>query len=62
MIEVKWSDAAPSANFKRFLTGEALHRLQVVGELAQNKSYPDGLRIEAARHFLAGSRFGATTG
>lgn len=60
MIEVKWSDAMPSANFKRFLVGEALCRVQVVGELEQNKSYPDGLRIEAARHFLAAIQFGAT--
>lgn len=62
MIEVKWTDAAPSANFKRFLAGETLHRLQIVGELPQNSSYPDGLRIEAARDFLAGVQFGAVTG
>ncbi|MDE0033019.1 MAG: ATP-binding protein [Deltaproteobacteria bacterium] len=61
MIEVKWSDAAPSVNFKRFLVGETLHRLQVVGELAHDKSYPDGLRIEAAQRFLADVQLGVTT-
>ena len=60
MIEVKWRDAAPSANFKRFLAAETLQRLQVVGELAQSKSFPDGLRIEPAQHFLANLRFSAT--
>ncbi len=61
MIEVKWSDAAPSANFRRFLAGETLQRLQVVGELPQNKSYSDGLRIEEAREFLAGVDLGTRT-
>ena len=60
MIEVKWGDAAPSANFKRFLAAETLQRSQVVGELAQSKSFPDGLRVEPARHFLARLHFGTT--
>ncbi len=58
MIEVKWKDAAPSVNFRRFLTAETVHRLQVVGELAQSKSFPNGLRIEPAQHFLASVHFG----
>ena len=62
MIEVKWKDAAPSANFKRFLAAETLHRLQVVGELAQSKSFPNGLRVEPAREFLARVRFASTEG
>ena len=61
MIDVKWSDAAPGVNFKRFLVGEKLHRLQFVGELAQSKSYPDGLRIEGAKEFLAGVDLGTWT-
>lgn len=60
MIEVKWGDAAPSANFKRFLAAETLQRSQVVGELAQSQSFPDGLRVEPARHFLARLHFGTT--
>ena len=62
MIEVKWKDAAPSANFKRFLAAETLHRLQVVGELAQSKSFPNGLRVEPAKEFLARVRFASTEG
>ena len=62
MIEVKWKDAAPSANFKRFLAAETLHRLQVVGELAQSKSFPNGLRVEPAKEFLARVRFASTDG
>ena len=62
MVEVKWRDAAPSANFKRFLAAETLHRLQVVGELAQSKSFPNGLRVEPAKEFLAGVRFAPTEG
>ena len=62
MIEVKWKDAAPSANFKRFLAAETVHRLQVVGELAQSKSFPDGLRVEPAKEFLAGMRLEPTEG
>ena len=58
MIEVKWKDAAPSVNFKRFLSTEAVRRLQVVGELAQSRSFPNGLRIEPAKHFLANLDFG----
>ena len=60
MIEVKWGDAAPSANFKRFLATETLQRSQVVGELAQSKSFPNGLRIEPAQHFLSSLHFGTT--
>ena len=58
MIEVKWKDAAPSVNFKRFLGAETVRRSQVVGELAQSRSFPNGLRIEPAKHFLASLDFG----
>ena len=53
LLEVKWSDADPSPDFRRFLADQALRRLQVVGELTHSKSYPDGLRIEPAREFLS---------
>jgi predicted AAA+ superfamily ATPase len=53
LIEVKWKDANLSPNFKKFLVDEPVSRLQIVGELAQNKSFPDGERIEAAVDYLA---------
>jgi len=52
LIEVKWKDATLSRNFKKFLPTEPLSRIQVVGELAQSKSYPNGERIEPAQEFL----------
>ena len=58
LIEVKAADAAPSANFRRLLAAEPVRRVQVVGELAESKSFPKGLRVEPARRFLAGLHFG----
>jgi len=52
LIEVKWKDDSLSANFGKFLVKEPLRRVQVVGKLAQNKSFPGGERIEAAQNFL----------
>jgi len=53
LIEAKWKDAGLSANFKRFLTDSEIERTQVVGGLAQGKSYPTGERIVPAQKFLA---------
>lgn len=53
LIEVKWKDASLSSNFNKFLANERVSRLQIVGELAQNKSFPGGERIEAAVSCLA---------
>lgn len=53
LIEVKWRDANLSPNFKKFLGKEKIGRLQVVGELAQDKSYPSGERILSAKNFLS---------
>jgi predicted AAA+ superfamily ATPase len=53
LIEVKWKDDNLSPNFRKFLADEPLRRLQLVGELAQNRSFPGGERIESARDFLA---------
>jgi predicted AAA+ superfamily ATPase len=53
LIEVKWKDPGLSPNFKKFLAGERISRLQIVGELAQSKSFPGGERIEAAVDCLA---------
>ena len=53
LIEVKWKDDKLSTNFKKFLATQPLTRIQVVGELTQSKSFPDGERIEPAKDFLA---------
>lgn len=53
LIEVKWGDENLSSNFKRFLGKEKIGRLQVVGELAQDKSYPSGERVLSAKNFLS---------
>ena len=53
LIEVKWSDAEPSKNLRRFLPEVPLRRTQVVGELGEARSYPTGERIEPAQEFLA---------
>ncbi len=58
LVEVKWADADLSPDFRRFLPSDkSLKRVQVVGELAQNKSFPTGERIESAKDFLAGISF-----
>ena len=59
LIEVKAADAAPSANFRGLLAAEPVQRVQVVGELAQSRSFPNGLRVEPAQRFLAGLHLGA---
>ena len=53
LIEVKWRDAEPSKNLRRFLPEEPLRRTQVVGELDEARSYPQGERVEPAEEFLA---------
>ena len=57
MIEVKWKNAAPVPQLGRFFAEEPLQRVQVVGKLAQSKSFENGLRIEPAVEFLAGLDF-----
>lgn len=54
LVEVKWKDDRLSPNFKKFLSESPLSRTQVVGELAESRSYPSGERIEPAIDFLAG--------
>lgn len=53
LIEVKWHDAALTPNFKKLMPDVHCARIQVVGELAQNKSYPSGERVVSAMDFLA---------
>lgn len=57
LIEVKWQDDKLSPNFKKFLATQSLSRTQIVGELAQSKSFPGGERIEPATDFLANLSF-----
>ena len=57
LIEVKWQDDRLSPNFKKFLAAQPLSRTQIVGELAQSKSFPGGERIEPAKDFLANLSF-----
>ncbi|HTQ98602.1 MAG TPA: hypothetical protein VMH83_01370, partial [Candidatus Acidoferrum sp.] len=54
MVEVKWQDASLSSNFKRFLPGLTLPRVQVVGELKQAKTWQSGEQILPAIEFLSG--------
>ena len=57
LVEVKWQDDKLSPNFKKFLAEQPLSRTQIVGELAQSKSFPGGERIEPAKDFLANLSF-----
>ena len=57
LVEVKWQDDKLSPNFKKFLATQSLSRTQIVGELAQSKSFPGGERIEPAKDFLANLAF-----
>ena len=60
LMEVKWKDDCLSPNFKKFLADDPLRRVQVVGELAQAKSFPGGERIEPAKEFLSNLGSGFT--
>lgn len=57
LVEVKWQDDKLSPNFQKFLAEQPLSRTQIVGELAQSKSFPGGERIEPAKDFLANLSF-----
>ena len=54
LIEVKWSQAAVSPNFgifKKYFPEAG--RIQIVGDLKREKTYPDGTEIRAAHNWLA---------
>jgi predicted AAA+ superfamily ATPase len=54
MIEVKWADNRPSDNFRVFEGYfPGITKIQLVKELAREKTYPDGLEIRAAQNWLA---------
>jgi len=54
MIEVKWADSAPSRNFSifdKYFPG--VKKVQIVKKLDREKTYPDGIEIRSAHHWLA---------
>lgn len=54
MIEVKWADDSPTSNFSifgKYFPG--VKKVQVVGDLKREKTYPDGTEIRLAYNWLA---------
>jgi len=54
MAEIKWADSSPSRNFSifdKYFSG--VKKLQVVGKLDREKTYPDGTEIRSAHNWLA---------
>jgi hypothetical protein len=54
MAEVKWADGSPGRNFSvfdKYFSG--LKKLQVVGKLDREKTFPNGLEIRSAHKWLA---------
>lgn len=55
MVEVKWADSNASGDFKvfdRYCTGAG--KIQVVRNLAREKTFPDGTEVRKAHDWLAG--------
>ena len=54
MAEVKWADSSPSSNFSIFdKYFHGVKKVQVVGKLDREKTYPDGTEIRSAHNWLA---------
>jgi predicted AAA+ superfamily ATPase len=54
MAEVKWADSSPSSNFTIFdKYFPAVKKVQVVGKVDREKTYPDGTEIRSAHNWLA---------
>jgi uncharacterized protein len=53
LIEVKWSDDKPSNSFGIFKFFAGVPKIQVVKELAKEKTYPDGTEIRRADKWLS---------
>ena len=54
MLEVKWADANPTGNFaifEKYFSG--VKKVQVVGKLDREKTYPNGTEIRSAHRWLA---------
>lgn len=55
MAEVKWGDSSLSKNFAifdKYFSGAK--KVQIVGELEREKTYPDGTEVRSAHHWLSG--------
>ncbi|MFH2218937.1 MAG: hypothetical protein ABII68_04675 [Pseudomonadota bacterium] len=53
MAEVKWADSSLGSNFSifdKYFPG--VKKVQVVGKLDREKTYPDGTEIRSAHHWL----------
>lgn len=54
LIEVKWAEAAVSPNFSIFSKYfPGIKKIQIVGDLKREKTYPDGTEIRSAHNWLA---------
>ena len=54
MAEVKWADSSPNSNFSifdKYFPG--VKKVQIVGKLDREKTYPDGTEIRSAHNWLA---------
>ncbi|MBU0698539.1 MAG: ATP-binding protein [Proteobacteria bacterium] len=54
MTEVKWADSSPSSNFSifdKYFPG--VKKVQIVGKLDREKTYPDGTEIRSAHNWLS---------
>jgi len=54
MIEVKWADNTLNPNFSIFSKHfPNIKKIQIVGKLKREKTYPDGTEIRSAHNWLA---------
>jgi len=54
LIEVKWAEAVVSHNFSVFSKYfPGIRKVQIVGDLKREKTYPDGTEIRSAHNWLA---------
>ncbi len=54
LIEVKWADQKMSPNFSMFKRYfPEIQKIQLVGDLKREKTYPDGTEIRRASNWLA---------
>ena len=55
LIEVKWADQEKSPNFSKFEKHFAgIEKVQIVGDLRREKTYPDGTAVRGVHNWLAG--------
>lgn len=60
MLEVKWADGHPTGNFAIFEKYfSPVAKIQVVGKLDREKTYPGGIEIRSAHRWLADFSLGA---